>query len=282
MRYLKELLDSRELLANLTLREVRGKYKRTVFGQLWSLANPLALMLIYTFVFSLIFRIDPDVGDPSGLDNFALWLLCGLLPWTFLATVINLGVGSLVSNAGLIQKVYFNRIVLPLSLVGSAGYNWLFEMGVLVVALTVALAFGGGIMLQWVPLVVVAMAVFAVFGAGLALMLSIANVYFRDTQWFVTIVLQMWLYLSPVIYPSSMVSDVSEEIGGFFGGPISLADVYYLNPMVHFLDLFRNLLYDNRWPDVSTWLICLAWAVGVFIVGVFVFRRNERNLAETL
>ncbi|QYH34855.1 ABC transporter permease [Salinibacterium sp. M195] len=282
MRFFKELLSSRELLSNLTLREIRGKYKRTVFGQLWSLANPLALMLIYTFVFSLVFRIKPDVGDPSGLNNFALWLLCGLLPFTFLSTVITKGVGSLVENAVLIQKVSFNRIVLPLSLVGSAGYNWMFEMGVLVLALTIAVGVMGSIMLQWIPLVLVAMLLLAVFGAGLALMLSVANVYFRDTQWFVTILLQMWLYLSPVIYPSSMVADVSKQLGGLFGTPIQLTDIYGLNPMVHFLDLFRNLLYDNRWPDVITWLICLAWAVGIFIVGVIVFRRNERNLAETL
>lgn len=282
MSYFKELLSSRELLSNLTLREIRGKYKRTVFGQLWSLVNPLALMLIYTFVFSLIFRIKPDVGDPSGLNHFALWLLCGLLPFTFVSTVINMGVGSLVSNAGLIQKVSFNRIVLPLSLVGSAGYNWLFEMGVLIVALSIAVGITGGIMLQWVPIVLIAMFILAVFAAGLALMLSIANVYFRDTQWFVSILLQMWMYLSPVIYPSSMVTDVSKQLGGLFGGSIHLADIYYLNPMVHFLDLFRNLLYDNRWPDPASWLICSIWAVVIFVIGVFVFRRNERNLAETL
>jgi lipopolysaccharide transport system permease protein len=282
MRYFKELLSSRELLSNLTLREIRGKYKRTVFGQLWSLVNPLALMLIYTFVFSLIFRIKPDVGDPSGLNNFALWLLCGLLPFTFLSTVINMGVGSLVANAALIQKVSFTRIVLPLSLVGSAGYNWLFEMAVLFIALSIAVGVMGGIMLQWVPVVLVAMVLLAVFAAGIALMLAIANVHFRDTQWFVSILLQMWMYLSPVIYPSSMVSNVSKQLGGLFGTPIHLADFYYLNPMVHFLDLFRNILYDNRWPEGVTWLICLGWAVGVFVAGVIVFRRNERNLAETL
>src|SRR5690348_10680339 len=103
MRYLKEVLSARELLANLVLRETRGRYKRTIFGQLWSLVNPLALMVIYTFVFGFIFRIQPEPGNPSGLDIFALWLLCGLLPWTFLANVINNGVASLVDNANLIQ-----------------------------------------------------------------------------------------------------------------------------------------------------------------------------------
>jgi len=278
MNYLKEVLASRELLANLTLREIRGKYKRTIFGQLWSLANPLALMLIYTFVFGLIFRIQPDKGDPSGLDVFALWLLCGLLPWTFFSTVLNLGVGSLVANAGLIQKVYFTRIVLPLSLVGSAVYNWLFEMAVLAVALSVV----GAFVLPWLPLVLLIMVLLAVFAAGIALMLSIANVYFRDTQYFIGIFLQLWMYLSPIIYPYSMVATVSKDLGGLFGSPVTLSAVYGLNPMVHFVEVFRNLLYDNRWPDPVEWLICTVWAVAVFALGMLVFRRNEKKLAEAL
>src|SRR4051794_23235489 len=104
MSYLRDVWSARELVANLTLRDIQGKYKRTVFGQLWSLANPLAAMLIYTFIFGFIFKINPPPGEPSGLDYYALWLLCGLLPWTFLSNVINAGVSSLVENAGLIQK----------------------------------------------------------------------------------------------------------------------------------------------------------------------------------
>jgi len=278
MRYLKELFSARELLSYLTMREIKGKYKRTVFGQLWSLANPLALMVIYTFIFGLIFRITPDAGDPSGLNVFALWLLCGLLPWTFVANVINAGVGSLVSNAGLIQKVSFNRIVLPLSLTAASGYNWLFEMGVLVVALSIV----GGFVLPWIPLLLVIMVLLTIFAGGLALMLSVANVYFRDTQYFISLILQMWMYLSPVIYPITMVRDVSNDIGGLFGSPVTLEGLYQLNPMVHFIEVFRNLLYDNRWPDLIEWGICAGWAVVVFGLGLVVFRKNERNLAEAL
>ncbi|MBF0673444.1 MAG: ABC transporter permease [Salinibacterium sp.] len=278
MNYLKEMLASRELLINLTMREVKGKYKRTVFGQLWSLANPLALMLIYTFVFAFIIRIELPPGDPSGLNVFAIWLLCGLLPWIFFANVLNSGVTSLVSNAGLIQKVAFSRVVLPLSQVASAAYNWLFEIAVLVVVLSIL----GAFVLPWLPLVVVAMALLAVFASGLALMLSIANVYFRDTQWFLSIILQLGMYLSPVIYPVTMVADASEGVGGIWGTPVTILDLYHLNPMVHFLDVFRSLLYDNRWPDPTAWLVCIAWAVGALVVGLWVFRRNEKNLAEAL
>lgn len=278
MRYLKEVFGARELLLNLVSREVKGKYRRTVFGQLWSLANPLALMVIYTFVFGLIFRSNPSPGDPSGLDVFALWLLCGLLPWIFFSTVLSLGTASLVSNAGLIQKVYFTRIVLPLSVVGSTAYNWVFEMAVLVVALSIA----GGFVLPWVPLLLVVMVLLAVFAAGLALMLAVANVYFRDTQYFLTIVLQIWMYLTPIIYPASLVESASRDVGGILGTPVTIVGIYQLNPMDHFVTVFRQVLYDNRWPDGTEFLICVAWAVVAFVIGMIAFRRNEKNLAEAL
>jgi ABC-2 type transport system permease protein len=278
MKYLKEVWASRELLVNLTQREIKGKYKRTVFGQLWSLVNPLALMLIYTLVFSFILKVKPDPGSPSGLNVFALWLLCGLLPWTFMSVVINSGLASLVTNANLIQKVYFSRIVLPLSNVGASIYNWLFEMAVLVIALSVV----GGFVLPWIPLVLVAMVLIAMFAAGIALMLSVLNVYFRDTQYFITLLLQIWMYLSPIIYPESLVEADSTKIGGLLGSNITIAEIYSLNPMEHFVALFRQLLYDERWPNAVDFAVCAGWAIASLVIGVWVFRRNERKLAEIL
>lgn len=278
MKYLQEVWGSRELLYNLTSREVRGKYKRTIFGQLWSLANPLALMLVYTLVFGLLFRIKPLAGDPSGLDVFALWLLCGLLPWTFFANVVSTGSGSLVENANLIQKVSFSRVVLPLSSVGSSAYNWGFEMAVLLIAISIA----GGFVLPWIPLIIIAMLLLAVFASGIGLMLSISNVYFRDTQYLLGILLQFWMYLCPIIYPLTLVSTQSKRTGGIAGTPITVMNIYELNPMVHFITLFRQLIYDNRWPDGVEWIICLCWALAALAVGLFVFQRNERNLAEAL
>lgn len=278
MKYLNEVWSSRELLFNLVSRDVRGKYKRTVFGQLWSLANPLALMLIYSLVFGVFFPSNPRAGDPSGLNVFALWLLCGLLPWTFFSAVVSSGAGSLVDNANLIQKVSFSRIVLPFSTVGAAAYNWMFEIAVLLIAITIA----GGFVLPWIPLVIVAMALLAFFAAGVALLFSIANVYFRDTQYLLTIVLQFWLYLTPIIYPIERVASKSAEIGGLGGTPVRVADIYDLNPMVHFVALFRELIYDNRFPDPVEWLICLIWAAAALSFGMLVFRKNERNLAEAL
>ncbi len=278
MKYLQEVWASRELLFNLTQREVKGKYKRTVFGQLWSLVNPLAAMLTYTFVFAFIIRVTPDAGDPSGLNVFPIWLLCGLLPWTFVSNAINAGAGSLVANAGLIQKVYFSRIVLPLSTVAATAYNWIFEMVVLAVALVVV----GAFILPWIPLVVVLMLLLAMFAGGLGLMLSVANVHFRDTQNFVSILLPIWMYLTPIIYPLNVVQTQSDKIGGLLGSGLHLIDVFRWNPMENFVEVFRQLLYDNRWPDWGTFLACLIWALASLGLGMLVFRRNEKKLAELL
>lgn len=278
MSYLKEVRDSRELLLNLTMREVRGQYKRTVFGQLWSLANPLAQMLIYTFVFGFILRAQPEPGNPSGLNVFALWLMTGLLPWGFFSNVVNQGMGSLVANEGLIQKVYFPRIVLPLSTVGSAAYNWLFEMGVLIVALVLF----GSFVWPWLPLLVVVMALLALFASGIGMALSIANVHFRDTQYFVGIILNFWMFLTPIMYPISLIESQSEKIGPLLGTNITLLDVYRLNPMGRFVEVFRNLLYDNRMPDLANLAFIVAAALVSFVIGMWIFSKNERGLAEAL
>ena len=278
MRYLNEVFASRELLANLTLREIRGQYKRTFFGQLWSLVNPLATMLVYTIVFAFILRVQPEPGNPSGLDVFAVWLMCGLLPWSFFANVVQQGMGAILGNAGLVQKVYFTRIVLPLSKVGSVGYNWLIEMGVLVVVLALC----GSFIWPWIPFTLVMMVVLAFFAAGLSLMLAVANVHFRDTQYLVGIVLQIWMYLTPIIYPISLVQVQSDAHGGLFGTPITLMDIYKLNPLEHFVAVFRNLMYDNRMPGGTDVLLCFVWALGSMVVGVWIFRRSEKKLAELL
>ena len=278
MSYLKEIWNSRELLQNLTNREVRGKYRRTALGQLWSLANPIAAIVIYTFIFSFIFRLPAQVGDPSGIDNYALWLVCGLLPWLFFNRVLTVGTESLVANAGLIQKVYFPRIVLPLSLANATFFTWLLEMGVLVVALSLL----GSFVLPWLPLVALFMIVFAIFAVGLSMIFSIINVYFRDLSYLLTVVLQFWFYLTPVLYPVELVATQSDTLGGLLGTPITLLDLYSLNPVEGFVEIFRNLLYDNRVPDLGTVLVALAWTVSAFGVGAWMYSRKEKMLAELL
>lgn len=276
--FFSDMISARELLINLTLREVRGRYKRTVFGQLWSFANPLALMLVYTFVFSVVFRVQPQPGDPSGLSAFPLWLLCGLLPWLFFSTAITTGTSSLVANAGLIQKVYFFRAVLPVSSILAAGYNWLFEMGILLIAL---MLFGANVFI-WLPLTIYVMLLLAVFASGIALMLSIANAYFRDVEHFLVLILQIWFFLNPIMYPMTLVQTQSETVGPLLGTNITILDLYQLNPMEKFIVTFRELLYDNRAPSLTDLGVLTLVAFVSLAIGLLIFRKNEAKLAEVL
>ncbi|RRD23667.1 ABC transporter permease [Actinomyces bowdenii] len=276
MSIITDLRESRELLYNLTMREVKGKYKRTALGQLWSLANPIALMIVYSFVFRFIIRVQPDAGDPSGLDVFALWLMCGLLPWSFFSNVVNGGMGTLVGNENLIKKVYFPRSALLVSNSLSWLYSWSIEMLVLVL---VVVLLGGAPYLYILPAIAL-MVLLTLFATGVAMMLSIANVYFRDTQYLVGILFQIWFYANPIVYPASMVRKVSDSLGALHG--ITVFRLYELNPFYHFIEAFRNLLYDNRLPDASTSLIVLALSLGAFLIGWRVFDRHQSRLAEVL
>lgn len=271
MSALEELRSSRELLVNLTLREIRGKYKRTVLGQTWSLLNPIAQMLIYTLVFGFFLRNDPGPGHPSGLHVFALWLSAALLPWLYLQNVINGGMGSLVGNANLILKVYFPREALVISSAMSYLFTHAIEMGVLVVAIFL---FGGNPLL-YLPATIFFMLLMTAFGLGLAFMLSVANVYFRDTQHFIAIFIQLWFYLTPIIYPLSVVENHDKKYHW-------LVVLYRLNPLERFSEVFRNTLYDERWPSLSNTLFLVVVSSVALVLGRAIFNRYAGRLAEEL
>lgn len=267
-----------ELFQTLAGRDLKGKYRRTFLGQLWSLANPLALMLVYTFVFSFVIKIQLPTGTPSGLTSFPLWLLAGLLPWIFFSTVLTQGIGSLISNESLIRKVYFPRNLLVLSTVAAATVNWLIELSVLLMVLLVSGALG---VLPLLPALVFLIICFVMFATGFVLMLSIANVYFRDTEYLIGVGLQLGMYLSPVVYPLSLVQNQSEKIGPILGN-LSLFDIYLINPMVVFLSSFREILFDNRLPGWPAILSILLVALISLTAGLLIFKSKEKKLAELL
>src|SRR4029450_322210 len=151
MTRLAEYAEARELTLNLVLRELRGRYKRSALGWTWSLLNPLSTVLVFSVVFAFFLNIAPPVGHPSGLHNFAMFLLCGLLPWNFLAGGMNASLDSLIGNSNLIRKVYFPREVLVVSTVGSLVVTLLVELGVLIAILLLF----GNMVLPWIPMLLV-------------------------------------------------------------------------------------------------------------------------------
>lgn len=277
MTILEEVRSSKELLRNLTLREIKGKYKRTALGQLWSLANPIALMIVYSFVFAIVIRVNVPPGSPSGLDLFVIWLLCGLLPWTFFSNVVNGAMDAVTGNENLIKKVYFPRWVLVVSNTSAALYQHALGLAILAIAILIL----GSNILIYIPIVAVTTLMLAFFATGLGFFAAIANVYFRDVQHFMGILFQLGFYASPIVYPVTYVRDVSDSVGPIIG-PISIIDIYNLNPFVHFAAIFRNLLYDGRWPDWPVFgIMALASAV-VFVWGWHAFTKRQDYLAEVL
>jgi ABC-type polysaccharide/polyol phosphate export permease len=265
---LARLGSSRDLLLNLTLREIRGKYKRTVLGQAWSLLNPIAQMVTYSIVFSLLLRAQPAPGDPSGLDVFALWLSAGLLPWLFFQNVVMSGMGVLVGNSNLIKKVYFPRETLVISNAAS----WLFTFSIEMSVLTVAVLIFGGSPLLYLPATIFFMIVLAAFGLGVSFVLAVSNVYFRDTQHFIGILMQVWFYATPIVYPIALVAEHHHN----------LLAIYRLNPLERFTEVFRNTMYDGRWPTLSNTLYLVLVSAAALALGYVVFKRYEGRLAEEL
>lgn len=269
---MRNLWGSRDLIGNLTLREIKSKYRRTVLGQAWSLLNPMALLTIYSLAFSYVLQVRPPLGDPSGLNSFALWLASALLPYLFVSGALNSGLGSLVASSNLIQKVYFARETLVVAAVVSALFTFMIEMFVLHVAIY---CFGGKLTPLHLAVTLLLIALLAIFALGLALIASVINVYFRDTQHLVSIVLLAWLYATPIIYPISMVS-------GRLGETSQAFSIYQLNPLARFVEAFRDTLYDGRMPEGSTILYLVAVSLGALAIGHLVFRSLEDTLAEEL
>jgi ABC-2 type transport system permease protein len=268
-----ELTRYSELLRQLTQRELKGKYKRSTLGWAWSLVNPLAQMGMFVLVFGVFFDAEVPIGDPSGLEVFALFLVCGLLPWNFLANGLTQGSGTLVANANLVRKVWFPRELLVLAVALAGSVTFLIELGVL----TIALLLVGNMVLPVLPAVALLVVTQLVFVVGLALLLSAVNVYFRDLEHLIGVLLQLWFYATPIIYPISLV-----QSSGAFADRPWLLDVYRLNPMVRFVEAYRDLLYDLRAPTAGTIAYLVTVAVGALLLGRWTFGRLEGRLAEEL
>jgi lipopolysaccharide transport system permease protein len=274
MSRLREYVDARELTLNLTLRELRSRYKKSVLGWTWSLLNPLSTMIIFTVVFSTFLKVRPSVGNPSGLNSFALFLLCGLLPWNFMSNGLSTSVEALISNTNLIKKVYFPREIIVFSTVLSLFVTFLIEMGVL----TVALLAVGNMVLPWLPVVFFLMVIEGIMVLGIGLIVSTTNVYFRDVKHLINISLQALFYSMPIVYPIRVVP-VHAHILGL---TIPFRRIYTFNPLVRMVQSYRAAMYDLRFPAVTDVAYMIIWAVGLCVIGLWVFRKFDRRLAEEL
>jgi ABC-type polysaccharide/polyol phosphate export permease len=222
-------------------------------------------MLVFTIVFTVIM--------PSQIENYPIFLLCGLLPWNFFTGALMLSINSVAGNANLVKKVYFPREALPISSVLAALVNFLLGMAVLMVVLIVT----GSSFSPWLWLLPFVIAIQTCFTLGVALFLSAINVYYRDTLMIMDVVLLAWFFLTPVVYPISMLPS-SYEIMGIVVHPQRM--MYILNPMASLIAAYRDLLYWGYRTDLDFFLRTALTSIAVLVLGYWYFTRHSHDFGE--
>ena len=254
LNVLREFGKYRDLLKLLVLRDIRLKYRRSLLGYLWSVLNPLLIMVVMTVVFSTLFSRD--------IDNFPVYLFTGQLLFNFMNHATHQAIFSLTGNASLLKKTYVPRYIFTVAKVTSALAELVFSMA----ALGIVILLTGGILTWHVLLTPLVLAQLYLFCLGLGLLLATANVFFRDTQFLYNAVTTAWLYLTPVFYPISMLPGWLREI------------VEGLNPMYAYIAQFRALVYSGNLPELRQVAAGCAAAGLMLAVGVFCFRKGENQL----
>ena len=251
----KEIYRYRHMLMTLVKQDINGRYKGSFFGFLWTLLNPLLMLVVYSIVFQFVFR--------SNIEHYPIYLFICLMPWNTFAKSIANGTTCVSNNASILKKVYFPREVLPLSVVISNTIQYFFSAVIIFIALLVS-----GVGVSWFALFLPVMVfIQALFTLGIIFLLSAANVYIRDVQYIMNPVMMIWMYASPILYSISMV-------------PEKYVDLYRLNPMVSIMEGYQSILYSQTFPDFKSLGIVLVVSIVIFIIGYLVFNKLQRRFAE--
>jgi lipopolysaccharide transport system permease protein len=256
---LGELWAHRELLYFLIWRDVKVRYKQTLLGAAWAILQPLLTMVVFSIFFGRLARMPSD-GIPYPIFAFA-----ALVPWTLFAFGLNQGSNSLISGANLLRKVYFPRLCMPLAAVLSGIVDFLLAFGMLVVMMFVY-GVPPSLRILWLPVFVLLTLITAL---AVALWLSALNVHYRDVRFIVPFLLQIWLFATPIAYPSSLLAEPWRT-------------VYGLNPMVGVVEGFRWALLDVATGSGPVVAVSALVTLGLLISGAYYFRRMERTFADTV
>jgi lipopolysaccharide transport system permease protein len=270
---LRDAAKYRDLMQNLTKRELRSRYRRSFLGWGWSLLQPALMTAVYATVLGYYLRVPTEVGDPSGIDAYAFFLLAGLLPFNFFSASLTTGMGTVVNAGGLMTRVYFPRLLLPLSSITALAVSLLIELGILAVVVTV---FTGEFLLHLLPVAFVLVVLLVMFTSGIALILTAANVRYRDVEYLTSVLLLAYFYMTPVLYSITFIPQRPLILG------LDLREVALANPMARFAMAFRNVFYDVRLPGLPTFLWLVFWSFFAFYVGVRFFQRRADRFAEMM
>lgn len=252
---IKEIYKYRELLKSNVKKEIRGKYKGSFLGVLWSFVNPLLSVLVYAIVFPIILK--------SSQEHYVTYLIVGLLPWTFFTTAIANGTSTILANAGIIKKVYFPREILPISVVVSSTVNFVISCIVIAIFLLCS-----GIGFSWVnlylPIIILAEFLLCL---GIVFITGAINVYIRDAEYIINFFISMLFYATPILYSADLF-------------PTSIRWILDLNPMAIIIGQYRDCLFYQVTPNIVSLIGVIIFGIILSIVGYFVFKKLEKGFAE--
>lgn len=252
-----QLFSYKDLIKNLVSRDFKTRYKRSYLGILWSLLNPLLLILVYTLAFDYIMKIR--------VKDFPMFFMCGYLPWSYFSSGIMISLASLSDSGYLIKAVYFPREIVPLSIVLSCLLHFLITF---IFVFPILLIYGylphGSYLV--LPVIILLQTIFLF---GLSLCLSSIHVFFRDLRYIMEVLLMAWFWLTPVVYPISLI-------------PEKYLFFYKLNPMTLFVTAYREVLLNGMLPMPKHWAALLLATAGVLALGYLLFLRIQKRLAEEI
>ena len=258
LQRITNIFEYNDMIYSLVRRELRGKYKGSVLGFLWTYLNPLCQVIIYSAVFSIVFKVQ--------IEKFYLYLIIGMMPWTFFSTAVQEGANCIRSQAEMVKKIYFPREVLPISFTTSSFVNMLFSF--LITFLAIATARWGFYpkALLYLPIVMVIEYFLAL---GLLLIVSAVTVYFRDLEHIMSVLMMAWIYVTPIMYDVSYI-------------PERLKSVFFANPMTPIICAYHDILYYKQLPDMNYLIRSGVVALAIFMIGSLVFAKLDRNFAEEM
>ena len=260
---IKHYYNYKQLLKSFVVRDLKSKYLGSAIGLFWSVLDPIFTLILYTFVFAYILKI--KFGGDGGLADFALYLFCALLPWLAIQESIQRSMGVIPENANLIKKMVFPARILPTYIVVSSFVGQLIGTIILVVAIMLK-GYHLSLHVFFLPIIFI-IQFFMTMGVCLAL--ASVNVFIRDTSHLVGKVLMVWMYVTPIVYPLSIV-------------PEKVQPLFMINPIMHLVDAYREVLLNNSFPDPAGILFLAVFALIVFKLGDKIFKKTRHKFADVI
>ena len=257
LKFFKNLYNYRELLKTSVKKEIRGKYKNSFLGVLWSFLNPLLQIIVYAIVFQMILK------NPQ--ENYSIFICCGLIPWTFFSAAISRSAFTMVENGNILKKVYFPREILPISIVTSEAVNFLIST-IIIIAFVIFGGLGISKYIIFYPIVLIAQDILLI---AISLIVSSISVYIRDLQHLIGVALQLLFYATPIVYSSETI-------------PTEFHWILNINPMTYIINAYRDIFYNQTMIDVGSLLGLILISIIFVVIGYLIFNKLQKGFAEQL